>query len=221
MYFIPRLWPTRRGSLLPHRHRGFPFRSHRQYMYVDYTWRIVTGLGAIPAIIAFYYRLTIPETPRYTIDVANKVSQGVQDASAWLETAAARGNYEDVDIIEKASRLLERFRDLFSASGRTRNFCSRHHFTGLRWICLWHRPQQYQDFDGYQHRRQYGAALRRFHVEGVACPAIHARSTLPKFGPNATTFIYPGEMFPTRYRSTCHGISAASDVLAAGDEQVT
>ncbi|UZO24308.1 uncharacterized protein OCT59_016613 [Rhizophagus irregularis] len=26
-----------------------------------------------------------------------------------------------------------------------------------------------------------------------------------------TTFIVPGEVFPTRYRSTCHGISAASD----------
>ena len=29
------------------------------------------------------------------------------------------------------------------------------------------------------------------------------------FGPNATTFIVPGECFPTRYRSTSHGISAA------------
>ncbi|KAG1221307.1 hypothetical protein G6F68_020961 [Rhizopus microsporus] len=30
------------------------------------------------------------------------------------------------------------------------------------------------------------------------------------FGPNTTTFIDPGECFPTRYRSTAHGISAAS-----------
>ncbi|KAG8697242.1 Inorganic phosphate transporter pho84 [Ceratobasidium sp. 394] len=30
------------------------------------------------------------------------------------------------------------------------------------------------------------------------------------FGPNTTTFIVPGEAFPTRYRSTAHGISAAS-----------
>jgi PHS family inorganic phosphate transporter-like MFS transporter len=29
-------------------------------------------------------------------------------------------------------------------------------------------------------------------------------------GPNTTTFIVPGECFPTRYRSTSHGISAAS-----------
>lgn len=30
------------------------------------------------------------------------------------------------------------------------------------------------------------------------------------FGANTTTFIIPGEVFPTRYRSTAHGISAAS-----------
>ena len=30
------------------------------------------------------------------------------------------------------------------------------------------------------------------------------------FGPNTTTFIVPGESFPTRYRATAHGISAAA-----------
>jgi MFS transporter, PHS family, inorganic phosphate transporter len=35
------------------------------------------------------------------------------------------------------------------------------------------------------------------------------------FGPNATTFIVPGECFPTRYRSTSHGLSAASGKLGA------
>ncbi|GAB4850910.1 Probable inorganic phosphate transporter 1-3 [Ancistrocladus abbreviatus] len=35
------------------------------------------------------------------------------------------------------------------------------------------------------------------------------------FGPNATTFIVPAEVFPTRLRSTCHGISAATGRLGA------
>jgi len=35
------------------------------------------------------------------------------------------------------------------------------------------------------------------------------------FGPNVTTFIIPGEVFPTRYRSTAHGISAASGKFGA------
>ncbi|KAM5564181.1 putative inorganic phosphate transporter 1-2 [Rosa sericea] len=29
------------------------------------------------------------------------------------------------------------------------------------------------------------------------------------FGPNSTTFVVPAEIFPARFRSTCHGISAA------------
>lgn len=40
------------------------------------------------------------------------------------------------------------------------------------------------------------------------------------FGPNTTTFVIPGEAFPTRYRSTAHGISAASGKFGAVIAQV-
>jgi len=40
------------------------------------------------------------------------------------------------------------------------------------------------------------------------------------FGPNTTTLVIPGEVFPTRYRSTAHGISAASGKLGAIVAQV-
>lgn len=39
---------------------------------VDKMWRVIIGFGAVPACIALYYRLTIPETPRYTFDVARE-----------------------------------------------------------------------------------------------------------------------------------------------------
>ncbi|KAJ2156454.1 hypothetical protein GGF46_005175 [Coemansia sp. RSA 552] len=35
------------------------------------------------------------------------------------------------------------------------------------------------------------------------------------FGPNVTTFVIPGEVFPTRFRSTAHGVSAAAGKLGA------
>ena len=35
------------------------------------------------------------------------------------------------------------------------------------------------------------------------------------FGPNSTTFIVPTEIFPTRLRSTCHGISGAGGKAGA------
>ena len=35
------------------------------------------------------------------------------------------------------------------------------------------------------------------------------------FGPNTTTFIVPAELFPARFRSTCHGISGAVGKVGA------
>ncbi|XP_021625583.1 low affinity inorganic phosphate transporter 8 [Manihot esculenta] len=35
------------------------------------------------------------------------------------------------------------------------------------------------------------------------------------FGPNSTTFIVPAELFPARFRSTCHGMSAAAGKAGA------
>jgi PHS family inorganic phosphate transporter-like MFS transporter len=35
------------------------------------------------------------------------------------------------------------------------------------------------------------------------------------FGPNGLTFIIPAELFPTKYRTTCHGLSAASGKLGS------
>jgi nitrate/nitrite transporter NarK len=36
-----------------------------------------------------------------------------------------------------------------------------------------------------------------------------------EFGPNMTTFVLPGELFPTRLRATGHGISAGVGKLGA------
>ena len=35
------------------------------------------------------------------------------------------------------------------------------------------------------------------------------------FGPNATTYIIPGELFPTAIKATCHGVSAAAGKIGA------
>jgi hypothetical protein len=43
----------------------------------------------------------------------------------------------------------------------------------------------------------------------------HTANFFQNFGPNTTTFVIPGEVFPTRYRSTAHGISAGSGKLGA------
>lgn len=51
---------------------------------VDKMWRTLIGFGAVPACIALYYRLTIPETPRYTFDVGRDVEKAADDVKAYM-----------------------------------------------------------------------------------------------------------------------------------------
>lgn len=50
----------------------------------DKIWRIIVGMGTVPACIALYFRLTIPETPRYTIDIGRDIEGAVADSAAYL-----------------------------------------------------------------------------------------------------------------------------------------
>jgi PHS family inorganic phosphate transporter-like MFS transporter len=52
---------------------------------VDKMWRTLIGFGAVPGCIALYYRLTIPETPRYTFDIKLDVEKAEGDAEAYLK----------------------------------------------------------------------------------------------------------------------------------------
>ena len=51
---------------------------------VDYCWRILIGLGCVPGVIALYFRLTIPETPRFTMDIDRDVQRAAMDISNVL-----------------------------------------------------------------------------------------------------------------------------------------
>ncbi|KAJ2500530.1 hypothetical protein GGH96_002678 [Coemansia sp. RSA 1972] len=73
----------------------------------------------------------------------------------------------------------------------------------------------------------FGVLAVLYVILGFAYNQILAKSTgafiflfslaqlFQNFGPNVTTFVIPGEVFPTRFRSTAHGISAASGKLGA------
>jgi hypothetical protein len=86
---------------------------------IDYMWRLLIGLGCVPACFALYFRLTIPETPRFTMDIERNVAQASQD----VETVLAKGTYyvdpdAQVQRVEapKASRS-----DFFSYYGKWEN----------------------------------------------------------------------------------------------------
>ena len=66
-----------------------------QPRHVDYCWRILIGLGCVPGAIALYFRLTIPETPRFTMDI----DRGVQRARADIPNVPrARADFPNVPM---------------------------------------------------------------------------------------------------------------------------
>ena len=61
----------------------------------DRAWRIIVGVGAIPACAALYYRITIPETPRYTFDVEHDVEKADADIKAYV-ASKSKGSFDVV-----------------------------------------------------------------------------------------------------------------------------
>ena len=75
---------------------GFKDQISRDTTYVDFTWRLLIGLGCVPGAIALYFRLTIPETPRFTMDVERNVRQAAEDVENFLTTGSY---YVDPDAV--------------------------------------------------------------------------------------------------------------------------
>lgn len=255
--------------------------------HVDFCWRLLIGLGCVPGVFALYFRLTIPETPRFTMDIERNVKQASQDVDTFLTTGTFVVDPDAVvqrAVAPKASRA-----DFAHHFGQWRNFkvlfaCAWCWFAldiafyglGLNssiilnaigfgaptdkslapqlriyralknvsvgniilsvaglipgyWVSFifidsWGRkPIQLLGFTmltiifvimGFG----YDAILK--HSKGAFVFLYCLANFFQNFGPNTTTFIIPGEVFPTRYRSTAHGISAASGKLGAIVAQV-
>ncbi|TQW00864.1 hypothetical protein V2A60_001906 [Cordyceps javanica] len=250
---------------------------------VDKMWRTLIGCGVVPACIALYYRLTIPETPRYTFDVARDVEQADDDVKAYIN-GKHEGEPDQVARAE-ANKQAEKGLEVPKASFRDfcRHYAKRKNFllllgTAGSWFCLdvafyglslnngtileaigystssGHVKNVYQllyntavgnviivlagavpgywvsvatiDTLGRRPIQMAGFIILTilFIVMGFAYHHISPNGLLAiyviaqfffNFGPNTTTFIVPGEVFPTRYRSTSHGISAASGKIGS------
>ncbi|EXX69910.1 uncharacterized protein OCT59_006871 [Rhizophagus irregularis] len=242
---------------------------------LDYVWRIIIGVGIIPATIALYFRLTIPETPRFTIDVQGNVDKAAHNIKFALE----QGKYIEKYEIESEYRIVIQkatWKDFIHHFGQWENgkvllgtsvtwFAHdiAYYGIGLNNAIILEAIGYVKTDDAYQSLfnisignivitlmgtipgywftvflvdslgRKYiqlqGFALLTiiFIIIGFGYKEIITKSIplfiilyslsqfFQNFGPNATTFIVPGEVFPTRYRSTCHGISAASGKLGA------
>jgi PHS family inorganic phosphate transporter-like MFS transporter len=260
-----------------------PAATHK---HIDFMWRLLIGLGCVPGCVALYFRLTIPETPRFTMDIERNVEQAALD----IQNVMAHGNSQvdpDAAITRvqapKASRrdflayiskwengkillgtsyswfaLDIAFYGLGLNSGiilqaigfgtplakgslgayeNLRNICVGNlilsvaglipgYWVSFLFIDSWGRkPIQLMGFImltilfvimgfGYDKLTATHSSTKAFVF--LYCLA----NFFQNFGPNTTTFVIPGEVFPTRYRSTAHGISAASGKFGAVVAQV-
>ncbi|KJK61011.1 phosphate:H+ symporter [Aspergillus parasiticus SU-1] len=225
---------------------------------VDKMWRVVIGFGAVPACLALYYRLTIPETPRYTFDVARDIEKaGADDESVVLVTPKAGWSdfwshflkWKNGKVLLGAAGswffLVVAFYGLglnnsiiLTAIGWNRGknvyaYFYRNAVGNLILICAGEIPGCWVSVATVDYLDRKPIQLMGFIVLAMVFIVIgFAYEPLKRshngllalyvialfsfdFGPNATTFIVPGECFPTRYRSTSHGISAASGKVGA------
>ena len=246
---------------------------------VDKIWRIVIGFGAVPGVAALYFRLTIPETPRYTFDVARDSEKAVEDVKAY-QLGQREGHPDEVN---RAAVLQDSRQRLAPPKASWADFWGHYSqwkhgkillgtagswffldvaFYGLGLnnsiilaaigyakgdtvykvlyntsvgnliiVCAGAIPGYWVtvatvDTVGRKPIQLMGFIMLTiiFCIIGFAYNKLHEGGLLAlyviaqfffNFGPNATTFIVPGECFPTRYRSTSHGLSAASGKVGA------
>ncbi|KAK9852961.1 hypothetical protein MYU51_007463 [Penicillium brevicompactum] len=248
---------------------------------VDKMWRVVIGIGCVPAVFALYFRLTIPETPRFTFDVTRDHIKAESDVGAYLKgrsgfpIATTRGNTvmsseKDDSRLPKASwsdfrRHYSQWKHgkvllgtaaswffldvafyglglnnsiILKAIGWTGGsnlyeVFYRNAVGNLILICAGAIPGYWVTVATVDTLGRKPIQLVGFAILTILFIAIgfgfhqlkHTHNGLLglyvvaqfffNFGPNATTFIVPGECFPTRYRSTSHGISAAAGKIGA------
>ncbi|KAH9998817.1 major facilitator superfamily domain-containing protein [Russula compacta] len=292
--------------------------SFNDSQHVDYCWRVLIGLGCVPGAIALYFRLTIPETPRFTMDIDRNVQRAQADiekvlgpdggstgvywvdpdavvqrvlttpqswkdfnkylrkpgnfrllfgvAYSWfaidvalyglglnlstiltssLLTQAGIGDVVDPSELNTTLGIYKSLHNLVIGSivvsvagflpGYYASFffiddweCIGEGCIGRNWIGWGRLPIQYMGFGvltlvlaimagiypGPEPDANHQGAATAF--VALFCLA----NFFTNFGPNVTTFIIPGEIFPTRYRSTTYGFAAACGKLGAIVSQI-
>ncbi|CAG8445945.1 9319_t:CDS:2 [Dentiscutata heterogama] len=232
--------------------------------YIDCVWRIVLGFGVVPAITALYFRLTIPETPRYTMDILQDIERAAHDINIILlkDKRGTRTQDKPTYAVETPHATWEDFKNYFSQWKNGKLLIG----TSVSWFVLdvafygiglnnaiilqaigfATNPHPYDalwnlsvgniiinmlgsvpgywltvfliDKWGRKKIQLMGFIVLSilFLVLGFTYEYLLSQPMLfLNFGPNVTTFVVPGEIFPTRYRSTGHGISAASGKFGA------
>ncbi|KAF1834186.1 MFS general substrate transporter [Decorospora gaudefroyi] len=252
-------------------------------MHVDKMWRIIIAFGGVPGWFALYYRLTVPETPRYTFDVLYDVEKASVDTRKYrygkqgnavnhLTQAKTRSEMAQYKTPRPSLREVFRFYSQKRQAIRLFGTSMSWFFLDLAFYGLGLSSASLMSTMGFGQKENLYIYLRNtatgqivllcagalpgywltvftvdklgrkpiqiagfgiltiiFCVLGFAWEGLTKTHLLVlyvlaqfffNFGPNATTFITPAEIFPTRVRCTGHGFSAAMGKLGAVFAQI-
>ena len=98
--------------------------NFNQSQHVDHCWRVLIGLGCVPGTIALYFRLTIPETPRFTMDIERDVQRASVDIQNMLSDRGpniAMYWVEPDAIVQRAEAPRRSRRDIIRYFGQSNN----------------------------------------------------------------------------------------------------
>jgi PHS family inorganic phosphate transporter-like MFS transporter len=76
---------------------------------LDEVWRWIIGVGAIPAVIAVWFRLTIIESPRYTADVGRDSRKALSELVRYQPQEDEMGSSSSsVDVASEGHSIMQR-----------------------------------------------------------------------------------------------------------------
>ncbi|KAI8936075.1 hypothetical protein NX059_007575 [Plenodomus lindquistii] len=67
---------------------------------VDRLWRLVVGIGIVPAVIALVFRFTIPESPRYTLDILQNTQSTLEDTASYFGAPELNPEHGQVEMLQ-------------------------------------------------------------------------------------------------------------------------
>ncbi|KAI4986359.1 hypothetical protein ZWY2020_018989 [Hordeum vulgare] len=242
----------------------------------DFVWRIILMLGALPALLTYYWRMKMPETARYTALVAKNAKLAAADMSKVLQVELEDETEKMDEMVSRGANDFGLFSPQFARrhglhlvgtattwflldiAFYSQNLFQKDIFTSINWIPKARTMSALDEVfrisraqtlialcgtvPGYWFTVFLIDVVGRFAIQlmgffmmtvfmlGLAVPYHHWTTPgnqigfvvmygftffFANFGPNATTFVVPAEIFPARLRSTCHGISAAAGKAGA------
>jgi MFS transporter, PHS family, inorganic phosphate transporter len=205
----------------------------------DTVWRILLGLGAVPAAAVIYLRSRMPESPRYRIQVRDQAKQQAGEQIGlrafltnrrWLiMLAGTAGTWFLLDYAYYGNTIsTPQILSLISPTASTMTKIS----LQLAIFVVAAVPGYLlaiARLDKMGHRRLQLLGFAVMSLCFLVIAAIPGMTTMvvpfllvygvsyffTEFGPNMTTFVMPSELYPVEMRATGHGISAGIGKLGA------